>query len=124
MAVFAGMVKSIHGSYKVTYHPDGVEAGNPVEVDFTPPFKRLYMFPALEEILKVKLPSPTELSTPEATKQLSDLCVKHEIECPPPRTAARLLDKVWWSFYFYFMTVNFFFMILTHHTKNSSFHKA
>ncbi|CAH0382142.1 unnamed protein product [Bemisia tabaci] len=92
--LLSGMVKSIHGSYKVTYHPDGVEAGNPVEVDFTPPFKRLYMFPALEEILKVKLPSPTELSTPEATKQLSDLCVKHEIECPPPRTAARLLDKL------------------------------
>lgn len=54
----------------------------------------MYMFPALEEALSVKLPSPTELATSEANKLLSDLCLKHEIECPPPRTSARLLDKV------------------------------
>lgn len=89
------MVHSIHGSYKVTYHPDGDDTdGEAVEIDFTPPFKRLYMFPALEEALGVKLPSATDLGTPEAAKVLSDLCAKHNIECPPPRTAARLLDKV------------------------------
>jgi len=66
----------------------------PVEIDFTPPFKRMYMFPALEEVLSVKLPNPTELATVEANKLLDDLCLKHEIECPPPRTSARLLDKV------------------------------
>lgn len=66
----------------------------PVEIDFTPPFKRIYMFPALEEILSVKLPSPTELASSESNKLLEDLCLKHEIECPPPRTSARLLDKV------------------------------
>lgn len=66
----------------------------PVEIDFTPPFKRMYMFPALEEALSVKLPKPTELASSEANKLLDDLCLKHEIECPPPRTSARLLDKV------------------------------
>ncbi|XP_067007555.2 lysine--tRNA ligase isoform X3 [Anabrus simplex] len=89
----SGMVKSIHGSYKVTYHPEGPE-GEVVEVDFSPPFKRIYMFPALEEALKVKLPEPDKLDTPEAAKFLSDLCEKHEVDCPPPRTAARLLDKL------------------------------
>jgi len=88
------MVQSIHGSYKVTYHPDGEEEGKTVEIDFTPPFNRIYMFPALEEALEVKLPDPTELHTPEATKFLCDLCEKHNIACPSPRTAARLLDKV------------------------------
>lgn len=89
------MVKSIHGSYKVVYHPDG---DNPeseeVIIDFTPPFKRLFMFPALEETLNVKLPDATQLATPAANKFLSDLCEKHGIECPPPRTSSRLLDKV------------------------------
>ncbi|PSN29781.1 Lysine--tRNA ligase [Blattella germanica] len=90
---FAGMVKNIHGSYKVTYHPDGPE-GEAFEIDFTPPFKRVSMFTSLEEILKVKLPEANKLGTPEAVKFLSDLCEKHEVECPPPRTAARLLDKL------------------------------
>lgn len=89
----SGMVKSIHGSYKVVYHPDG-ETGEAVEIDFTPPFRRMQMFPALEEVLKVKLPAPDQLSSPEANKLLSDLCEKHGVECPPPRTSARLLDKL------------------------------
>lgn len=25
---------------------------------------------------------------------MNDLCLKHEVECPPPRTSARLLDKL------------------------------
>jgi len=42
--LLSGMVKAIFGSYKVTYHPDGPE-GEAKEIDFTPPFKRLRMFP-------------------------------------------------------------------------------
>ena len=87
------MVLSINGSYKVKYQPDG-EEGEVVELDFTPPFKRLRMFPALEEALGAKLPNPTELDTQQAQASLSDLCTKNEVECPPPRTSARLLDKV------------------------------
>nr|CAI5826683.1 unnamed protein product [Callosobruchus analis] len=49
----SNMVKSIHGTYKVKYHPDGPE-GEEVEIDFTPPFKRYPMIPTLEEVLKVK----------------------------------------------------------------------
>lgn len=89
----SGMVKAIHGSYKITYHPDGPE-GEAIEIDFTPPFKRVSMIKTLEEILKFKLPLPDKLNTPETNQILCDLCTKHEIECPPPRTTARLLDKV------------------------------
>lgn len=89
----SGMVKSIHGCYKIKYHPEGPD-GKEFEVDFTPPFKRVSMISTLEEILKVKFPSATELNTPAANKFLSDLCTKHEVECPPPRTTARLLDKL------------------------------
>lgn len=89
----SGMVKSIHGTYKIKYHPDGPD-GEAVEIDFTPPFKRISMFPSLEEVLNVKLPDADKLGSPEATKFLSDLCEEHGVECPLPRTAARLLDKV------------------------------
>lgn len=92
-SLISGMVKSIHGTYKVKYHPDGPE-GEEVEIDFTPPFKRVSMLPTLESILKVKFPSPKELTTPEGNKFLSELCEKHNVECPPPRTSARLLDKL------------------------------
>lgn len=69
----AGMVKSIYGTYKIKYHPDGPE-GEEVEIDFTPPFKRIAMIPALEEMLKVKFPSADELPSESANKFLSDLC--------------------------------------------------
>ena len=92
--MISGMVKSIHGTYKVTYHPDGPE-GEAKEIDFTPPFKKVLMMKTLEEKLNVKLPEADKLNTPEANKILSDICVKHEVECPAPRTVARLLDKVW-----------------------------
>ncbi|XP_046587009.1 lysine--tRNA ligase isoform X1 [Neodiprion lecontei] len=91
--MLSGMVKSIHGTYKVVFHPDGPDTEG-VEIDFTPPFKRIPMLKTLETMLNVKLPEPDKLNTPEAAKFLSDLCEKHNVECPPPRTTARLLDKL------------------------------
>ncbi|XP_021925769.1 lysine--tRNA ligase isoform X2 [Zootermopsis nevadensis] len=92
-SMLSGMVKSVHGTYKIEYHPDG-PGGEAVEIDFTPPFKRISMFPSLEEVLNVKLPDADKLGSPEATKFLSDLCEERGVECPVPRTAARLLDKL------------------------------
>ena len=89
----SSMVYSIFGQYKVKYQPEGND-GPEWEVDFTPPVKRLRMFPDLEKILGEKLPDPTELHTEAARKRLDDLCVKNDVECRPPRTAARLLDKL------------------------------
>lgn len=91
--LLSGMVKYITGGYKITYHPDGPE-GNAWEIDFTPPFKRVSMVKGLEERLKVKLPDPTTFDSEETRKILDDLCVKHEVDCSPPRTVARLLDKL------------------------------
>ncbi|XP_022191767.1 lysine--tRNA ligase isoform X1 [Nilaparvata lugens] len=92
-SMLSGMVKSIFGSYKVTYHPDG-EEGEAVEIDFTPPFQRIKMIPYLEQALGVAFPPPEQLLTPESNEFLSQLCIKHEVECPAPRTSARLLDKL------------------------------
>lgn len=75
------------------YHPDGPE-GEEVEIDFTPPFKRIPMIPTLENVLKVKFPPATELNTEATNKFLNELCVKHNVECPAPKTTARMLDKL------------------------------
>lgn len=92
-SLVSGMVKFLTGSYKVTYHPEGAD-GPAVEIDFTPPFRRVKMLPDLEKAMGVKLPAPELLGTPESVTLLSDLCTRHEVECPAPRTAARLLDKL------------------------------
>lgn len=89
--LMSGMVYSICGSYNVKFQD---QDGEEFEIDFKPPYRRIHMFPDLEKILNVKLPAPDQLNTEEARKTLSDLCEKHGIECPPPRTAARLLDKL------------------------------
>ncbi|XP_053677961.1 lysine--tRNA ligase-like [Anopheles nili] len=91
--LLSGMVYAIHGTHKIKYHPDGPD-GQEYEIDFTPPFKRISMISSLEEILKVKFPPADTLHTPEALQFLDALCRKHEVECTPPRTATRLLDKL------------------------------
>uniref|UniRef100_A0A8D0Y653 Lysine--tRNA ligase n=1 Tax=Sus scrofa TaxID=9823 RepID=A0A8D0Y653_PIG len=89
----SGMVKHITGSYKVTYHPDGPE-GQAYEIDFTPPFRKISMVEELEKALGMKLPDTNLFETEETRKILDDICVAKAVECPPPRTTARLLDKL------------------------------
>lgn len=90
----SNMVYSLYGKYVVTYHPNGVDGGEPMTIDFTPPFRKVDMMEELKTLLGVTLPPADQLDTPEANKVLNDLCTKHQIECSPPRTSARLLDKL------------------------------
>uniref|UniRef100_A0A8C8ZLA8 Lysine--tRNA ligase n=1 Tax=Prolemur simus TaxID=1328070 RepID=A0A8C8ZLA8_PROSS len=89
----SGMVKHITGGYKVTYHPDGPE-GQAYIIDFTPPFRRISMVEELEKAVGVKLPDTDLFETEETRQILDDICVAKAVECPPPRTTARLLDKL------------------------------
>eukprot|EP00955_Chlamydomonas_euryale_P004987 53054-Chlamydomonas_euryale.AAC.3 len=79
------------GSYKIQYHANGADEP-PIEIDFSPPWRRISMVSGLEEALNVKLPK--DLSSPEARQMLVDLCTQHNVNCPPPHTPARLLDKL------------------------------
>lgn len=65
--LLSGMVKAITGGYKITYHPHGPEQPG-LDIDFTPPFRRVSMMATLEEKLGAKLPDPTTLDTEEARK--------------------------------------------------------
>jgi lysyl-tRNA synthetase class 2 len=89
----SGMVMEIFGAYKVEYHPQGPDAPA-MEIDFTPPFKRMDMIETLEEKLNVKFPPGDQLHTQETNKFLSELCIKNKVDCSAPRTNARLLDKL------------------------------
>lgn len=87
------MVQALTGGTKVKYHPHGPD-GPELEIDFSAPFKRVDMITTLEEKLNVKFPSADTLETEETNRFLSDLCIKHGVDCSAPRTSARLLDKV------------------------------
>uniref|UniRef100_A0A7E4UM55 Lysine--tRNA ligase n=1 Tax=Panagrellus redivivus TaxID=6233 RepID=A0A7E4UM55_PANRE len=87
------MVLAIRGTYKIKYHPNGPDTEPVHEVDFTPPFRRIEMYPELEKILGVKLPSPDTLATEEARVFFDKLAREKGIDCSEPRTTARLLDK-------------------------------
>lgn len=87
--MISGMVKDITGSYVIPYAAE--EGGEPVMIDFSPPWKRISMIEGLEEAAGVKFPP---LDSPEIGKFLEDLCKKHDVECRPPRTVARLIDKL------------------------------
>ncbi|MBA0628578.1 hypothetical protein Godav_023292, partial [Gossypium davidsonii] len=89
--MLSGMVKELTGSYKIKYHANGLDNA-PIEIDFTPPFRRLDMVEELEKMANLNIPK--DFSSDETNKYLADACAKLEIKCPPPQTTARLLDKL------------------------------
>lgn len=70
--LLSSMVKELTGSYKIAIHPDGDKSGRAVEIDFTPPFRRLPMIKSLEEKLGVKFPA--DLGQPGAHAFLAEQC--------------------------------------------------
>jgi lysyl-tRNA synthetase, class II len=92
--LLSGMVKELTGGYVVKYHPDAQDPTKEYEINFEKPWRRIDMIGGLEEALGVKFPPGDQLHTDETTKFLIDLCKKHKVDCAPPQTNARLLDKV------------------------------
>ncbi|KAL9399499.1 hypothetical protein Peur_008460 [Populus x canadensis] len=89
--MLSGMVKELTGGYKIKYHANGLDK-DPIEIDFTPPFRRIDMIEELEKMANLNIPK--DLSSDEATKYLVAACEKFEVKCPPPQTTTRLLDKL------------------------------
>ncbi|WMV51867.1 hypothetical protein MTR67_045252 [Solanum verrucosum] len=89
--LLSGMVKELTGSYKIRYHANGLD-NEPIEIDFTPPFRKIDMLSELEKVANISIPS--DLSSETANKYLIDVCEKFDVKCPPPHTTTRLLDKL------------------------------
>ncbi|GAB5372713.1 hypothetical protein AAMO2058_001688600 [Amorphochlora amoebiformis] len=93
--MISGMVKSICGSYKVIVPPeekDGVvpSGAKPIEVDFTPPWRRI---PMIEGLKAAGIDIPMPLESEEARIYLDKELTKREIKCSAPRSTARMIDK-------------------------------
>ncbi|KAK9467336.1 hypothetical protein V1512DRAFT_260971 [Lipomyces arxii] len=91
--LFSEMVKEICGDYKIQYQPAGPD-GETYDIDFTRPWKRLDMIGTLEERLNVKFPPGDQLHTAETGEFLKEVLAKNNIQCTPPLTNARMLDKL------------------------------
>ncbi|XP_050210212.1 lysine--tRNA ligase, cytoplasmic-like [Mercurialis annua] len=89
--LLSGMVQELTGGYKIKYHANGLE-DNPIEIDFTPPFRRIDMIEELEKMANLNIPK--DLASDETNKYLASACQKFEVKCPPPQTTTRLLDKL------------------------------
>lgn len=76
------MVLDIKGSYKIQYHAEGPEK-DPIEIDFTPPWRRISMVDELETVLGVTIPK--DLYSEEARSFLEKLCADKNVDCKPPR---------------------------------------
>lgn len=69
-----------------------VDTEKSITIDFSKPFERVSMISALEKRLNIKMPK--DLNTEESRLFLKKLVENQGIECKPPKSNARLLEKV------------------------------
>lgn len=84
----SGLVKAITGSYILEYSTNESK----VKIDFAPPFKRISMVEGIENAGGFKLPN--DLSSEECRQMLENKCDELKVNCPEPKTTARLFDKL------------------------------
>jgi lysyl-tRNA synthetase class 2 len=65
--------------------------GQIINIDFTPPFKKIEIIPELEKFLNCSLP---DINNEDSIPILSSHCEKYHISCPFPHTPARLFEKL------------------------------
>lgn len=87
----SSLVKHITGGYETTFH---TQNGEEYHVNWQAPWKRVEMIPALEEATGEKFPPGDQLHTAETAEFLKKVLKKTGVECSPPLTNARMLDKL------------------------------
>lgn len=87
----SGLVKHVKGTYDTEFT---TQHGETYKVNWRAPWKRIDMISALEEATGEKFPPGEELHTPETGAFLKKVLAKCKVECPPPQTNARMLDKL------------------------------
>ncbi|CAL8578817.1 lysyl-tRNA synthetase [Xanthoria parietina] len=87
----SGLVKHVTGSYQTTFH---TQTGEEYQVNWEKPWKRIDMMGALEKACGEKFPPGEELHTVETNEFLKRILKKTNVDCTPPQTNARMLDKL------------------------------
>ncbi|KAF2223764.1 putative Lysyl-tRNA synthetase, cytoplasmic [Elsinoe ampelina] len=87
----SGLVKHVTGGYETKFH---TQSGETYEVNWQKPWKRIEMIPALEEAVGEKFPPGDQLHTKETNEFFKRVLKKVNVECSPPLTNARMLDKL------------------------------
>ena len=83
------IVFAIKGSYKFKINGDKNEE---IEIDFTPPWRKVSMMEELEKVLNRKFPE--DLEAPETREFFDKLCAELKVGCSNPRSTSRLIDKL------------------------------
>ncbi|MCJ1484800.1 lysyl-tRNA synthetase [Schaereria dolodes] len=89
--LISGLVKHITGGNQTTFH---TQTGEEYNVSWKKPWKRIEMIPALEEACGEQFPPGEQLHTNETNEFLKKILKKVNVECSPPQTNARMLDKL------------------------------
>ncbi|KAJ6135072.1 hypothetical protein N7512_000232 [Penicillium capsulatum] len=87
----SGLVKHVTGGYETTFH---TQSGETYNINWKAPWRRVEMIPALEEACGEKFPPGDQLHTQETNEFLKRMLKKMNVECSPPQTNARMLDKL------------------------------
>ena len=87
----SGVVQHLRGTQTTTFH---TQAGETYEVNWQKPWKRVQMIPALEEACGEKFPPGDQLHTDETNAFLKRILAKMKVDCAPPQTNARMIDKL------------------------------
>ncbi|MCJ1313961.1 lysyl-tRNA synthetase [Agyrium rufum] len=87
----SGVVKHITGGHQTKYT---TQTGEVYEVNWAKPWKRIEMMSALEKACGEKFPLGDQLHTSETNDFLKRVLKKMNVECSPPQTNARMLDKL------------------------------
>jgi lysyl-tRNA synthetase class 2 len=87
----SGIVKHLTGGYKTKFTN---QHGETYDVNWEAPWKRIEMIPELERISGEKFPPYDEMHTEATGEFLKGVLKKMNVECPPPLTNARMLDRL------------------------------
>jgi lysyl-tRNA synthetase, class II len=87
----SGLVKHTRGTYETKFH---TQTGEEYHVNWAKPWARVEMIPALEEACGEKFPPGDQLHTQESNEFLQRILKKVKVECTPPLTNARMIDKL------------------------------
>ncbi|PSK34148.1 Lysine--tRNA ligase, cytoplasmic [Elsinoe australis] len=87
----SNLVKHVTGGHQTKFQ---TQSGEIYEVNWQKPWKRVEMIPALEEAVGEKFPPGDQLHTAETNEFFKRILKKVNVECSPPLTNARMLDKL------------------------------